>query len=500
MRRMLPCWAGVLGVVIMTLSPARGDVYDDTVARAEALWNIGQKAEAVRLYGSVWDLRRSDVERQLIYAERSAEVGNYRWSLNFYKEVEKQAAGNPALLYRVYTGYARTYRKAGQPERAQFYEDKAAELRQSGKVPDAPPRSMTPSGAYTEAAKPSESQAASSTMPRPAPSSSIVAEPAAPVSSETPLGVAPVKPVRFLKKRIAVAEIENITLSGPNKLEVTNYGRVIHNMLVTELQATQRFIVVERQDLGKETQIARIVDPNTRESIVIEQESFKGILGEQNLAASGRVAEGSGPKIGQMMGAQLIVKASITDFEDQSEKGLGFGIGPVDLSRSQRTIRVGMDLRIYNAETGVVLASEAVSASKVKTGGGIDVAVDMFNFRASEWQNSTLGLVTRDLIQKALQRILAASEKVPWTARVIKATDSEVYFNAGGEAGVGVGQRFRVVSVGEELRDPDTGEVLATEEKPIGEIEVTRVEPKYAIGRILSKKAEIKRLDRVVPL
>ncbi|MCX8038284.1 MAG: hypothetical protein N3D11_14745 [Candidatus Sumerlaeia bacterium] len=470
MHRVILFWAAALGAV-MSLSPACGDVYDDTVARAEALWNIGQKAEAVRLYGSVWDLRRSDVERQLIYAERSADVGNYRWSLNFYKVVEQQAAGNPALLHRVYMGYARTYRKAGQPERAQPYEDKAAELRRSGKVPDSPPRPATPSGAYTEPAKVAGSAkvAESKTTPKPVPASSIVAEPTTPPSAETPPGVAPVKPMRFLKKRIAVAEIED-TVRRPG---MANYGRQIHDMLVTELQATQRFIVVERQNL-------------------------KGILDEQDLAASGRVAEGAGPKTGQMLGAQLMVKASITDFEEQSASGYGVGIGPVDWDRSQRTIRVGMDLRIYNAETGVVLASEAVSASKVQSGGGIGVTVDIFDFRRRESQNSTLGFVTRELIQKALERILAASEKVPWTARVMKASESEVYFNAGAEAGVAIGQRYRVVSVGEELRDPDTGEVLAAEEKPIGEIEVTRVEPKYAIGRIISKKGEIKRLDRVV--
>jgi hypothetical protein len=195
-----------------------------------------------------------------------------------------------------------------------------------------------------------------------------------------------------------------------------------------------------------------------------------------------------------------MVKAEITDFDDQSQSGRRFGIGPVDVGRSQSAVRVAMDMRIYDAESGVVIASESVSAQKVTTGKEVGVDVGYFRFDDQKSQSSTLGFVTRELIQKALERIVADSAKVPWSARIIKAAGDEVYFNAGSDMGVRLGGKFKVVSVGETLTDPDTGAVLSSEEKPVGEIEVTRADEKFSVGRVVSKKGEIKRLDKVTEM
>jgi hypothetical protein len=63
-----------------------------------------------------------------------------------------------------------------------------------------------------------------------------------------------------------------------------------------------------------------------------------------------------------------------------------------------------------------------------------------------------------------------------------------------------VGDRFRIASVGETPTHPPTGGVLPPQEKMIGEIELTRVEEKFAVGRVVSKKGEIKRDDKVMEM
>jgi hypothetical protein len=157
-----------------------------------------------------------------------------------------------------------------------------------------------------------------------------------------------------------------------------------------------------------------------------------------------------------------------------------------------------MDMRVYDTETGVIIASENVAAEKVTSGRELGINLGDFRFDDQRSQSSTLGFVTRELIQKALEKIVADSAKVPWTARIIKVTSDTVYVNAGVEVGVAVGQRYRVISVGEKLRDPDTGEVLASEDKPVGEIEITRVDAKYSVGKIIEKKGAIKNTDKVL--
>ena len=105
--------------------------YDETVEIAEWLWTQGRKVEAVRLFGSVWKERVDDVDRQILYGERSAEVRNWRWSFNFFKVVEPRVKNDPVRLERVYMGYANTYRAAGLPAYAQPWKNKAAALRES---------------------------------------------------------------------------------------------------------------------------------------------------------------------------------------------------------------------------------------------------------------------------------------------------------------------------------------------------------------------------------
>src|SRR6186713_1500659 len=61
---------------------------------------------------------------------------------------------------------------------------------------------------------------------------------------------------------------------------------------------------------------------------VIERSKLQPVLEEQNLAASGRVAAGTGAKIGKLTGAQYLVFGTVTSFEENTSStggGLSFG-------------------------------------------------------------------------------------------------------------------------------------------------------------------------------
>lgn len=458
-----------LFAVLLAARPSepQAETYDELLGRAERLWQDGETIRAVQLYGSIWKQSPNDINSIIIWAGRSADVGNYRWSRNFYAQAEARCGGDPTYLYRIYMGYARTYTKFGYPNYAQKYEEKAADLRASGRVRGVPPRGSTSSGYYEEVeavpARPRESIAVEPGRPGPSPPP----RPAIP----TPIAASPVKSVRYLKKRIAVAPIK--VVAGNPDLET--FGRQIQAMMVTELRKTNRYIVVER-------------------------EALDDILTEQDLAASGRVAEGSGAETGQLMGAQLMVKAEITDYEDQSSQGRRVGVGPVDWGRGQQVVRVAMDVRVFDTETGVVVASENVSAEKVASDQDFGVSVAIFRWDDAKSQNSTLGFVTRDLIAKALARINAGAEKIPWRASVIKEDEGKVYVNAGVNAAVQKGDHFQVLSTGEALRDPDTGEVLDVATEVAGKIEIMSVQPKYSIGYVTDTPGKIKRGDKVIEI
>lgn len=71
---------------------------------------------------------------------------------------------------------------------------------------------------------------------------------------------------------------------------------------------------------------------------------------------------------------------------------------------------------------------------------------------------------------------------------ILKVKNNQVYLNRGKDGGLKKGDVLNVYTKGEALIDPATGEDLGTAEEYVGKIEVTRVNPKFTIAKILAKK------------
>jgi len=90
------------------------------------------------------------------------------------------------------------------------------------------------------------------------------------------------------KKRIAVLQFDNKV----NKRwwdRSWNIEDRLTEMIITELMKTNRFIVVERGSLNE-------------------------VLSEQDLGDSGRVRQETAARIGEVLGAQVLLKGAITEF------------------------------------------------------------------------------------------------------------------------------------------------------------------------------------------
>ena len=68
---------------------------------------------------------------------------------------------------------------------------------------------------------------------------------------------------------------------------------------------------------------------------------------------------------------------------------------------------------------------------------------------------------------------------------IVSVSDGTVVIGAGGDQ-IKVGDKFRVISLGQELKDPYTNESLGRQEMAIGEIEITDVESKMSQAKIIS--------------
>lgn len=114
-------------------------------------------------------------------------------------------------------------------------------------------------------------------------------------------------------------------------------GRVVTNMLASELAARDVFTVVERRKL-------------------------RAILEEQDLAESGLLKPGDGARIGQLTGAQYLVMGTVTAFEPDTEtkvSGGGLFRGP-RVEQTNHGSYLAVDLRVVDTSSGEVSYARTV--------------------------------------------------------------------------------------------------------------------------------------------
>jgi len=261
-----------------------------------------------------------------------------------------------------------------------------------------------------------------------------------------------------IKKSIAVAPTQYQASATVGWIS----GEAITAQLITELDSTGRYRVVERENLD-------------------------GILKEQDLGAEGRMRKGSAPAVGDLEGAQMMIKCVITDAEEESGKGGSAGFGGVSVGGKKTVYRVTMDVRIYDTQTGLILDTATVSAEQVKKAKSGGVGVGRLRLGGSKSEGDTTGEIVRDLLKDALAAIDKQAEILGWKSMVLSVNGDKTVILGGTRDGLEQGMKFAVFQLGEPIIDDETGQVLDEgEETQIGQIELTTIKEKVAYGRTTS--------------
>lgn len=275
------------------------------------------------------------------------------------------------------------------------------------------------------------------------------------------------------KVRIAVTAFEN-KVKTPWWGASWKIGDGLAEMLTSELSKTGQFIVVERQALGD-------------------------IVKEQELGMSGLVRQETAAQTGQILGAQIVVRGAVTEFEEQaSGGGAGIRFPGLGIGGSVNNAHVALDIRLIDASTGQVIASHNAAQSVPSAGGGLGARIGNVTFGGDAFFQTPIGQATRAAMQDALQFIMATAFKavIP-SFSIIKVDGGAVYINAGTSSNVRAGDLYMVYSKGEELVDPDTGLKLGSDERLIGSVQITSVQEKFSIGTVKGGASTMKRGDVV---
>ena len=266
------------------------------------------------------------------------------------------------------------------------------------------------------------------------------------------------------KKRVAVIRFENVGRFA-QAYGTWDIGGGLAAQLTTALAESGYFVVVERAALGD-------------------------VLREQEMGLEKVVSKETAAKAGQVLGAQLLVKGAVTEFEQAAEGGgvkLGVGLPGIAIGGGGNTVsaQVGIDLRLIDTTTGQVVRSVKTEGKAAKQGVAASIDVRNVSLGGDAFKTTPLGQATREAIERAVVAIRKHMEVVPWTGRVMDAADGQVYINAGQDANIQVGDVFTVSRPTRELKDPETGLVRGIIESQVGRIRVEDVQDKFAVARPL---------------
>jgi curli biogenesis system outer membrane secretion channel CsgG len=218
---------------------------------------------------------------------------------------------------------------------------------------------------------------------------------------------------------------------------------------------------------------------------VIERAQLEAILQEQHIGQNGLVNPATAAKVGQLLGAQLIMTGSITQFSIERTQVGYRGVGGAYSKAESR-----LDVRVIDTTTGEILLAADGAGSKHMGGGYFNGVNAERTFNAGAAAEALRPAVTTVVSRVTAQSFKVAATLAPASssAQIVGSRDGSFYLNKGENAGIKVGQRFTVKHVVDEIKDAD-GRVLDKVTKATGVLEVTQVLSQSAIAKVVEGSA-----------
>jgi curli biogenesis system outer membrane secretion channel CsgG len=226
---------------------------------------------------------------------------------------------------------------------------------------------------------------------------------------------------------------------------------------------------------------------------LIERSRIAEVLREQDLGQAGRLDPGTAAQVGRILGADVVVIGSITRF-NLSEGRSGTSILGIGGTNGRATADVQLTARLVNTTSAEILAAVDGAGTARQGSGGfsvgglVTVGSDTSNSDAllSKAAEDAVDQVTNKLAAEA-PRLAALPPSLPVVqALVADVSGNQVIINRGSQDGFRVGMTLSIERVMREVKDPTSGAVLRTVTSPIGQIELTDVDAKSGIGRVVS--------------
>ena len=229
---------------------------------------------------------------------------------------------------------------------------------------------------------------------------------------------------KSLKRKVAIGRFSNETQYAKSVFydkDNDPMGKQASDILSAKLAASGKFLLIERQDYDK---------------IVEELDKSGGIS--------------------QQIGADYIIIGSVTEFGRKT-----VGTQKVFTSSKKQIVEAGVNLRLVDVSTGMVIYSEEAKGeaeTENKKVMGLGKSADYDATLADKAISAAITKLVENVINKCMDK--------PWKAYILSVEDG-VYFVSGGAS-----QGITVMEKGKKVKNPQTGLMIELPGKVVGKIKI----------------------------
>lgn len=234
-----------------------------------------------------------------------------------------------------------------------------------------------------------------------------------------------------LKRKVAIARFSNETQYAKgifyNK-ENDPIGKQAVDILSTKLASTNKFILLERQDMDKILEELKLA----------EKDSYKKV------------------------GADYLIIGSVTEFGRKN-------VGDVNVfSRSKtQTVEASVSIRMVDVSTGQIIYSEeakgeAETTSKTVMGYGETAEYD------ATLSDKAISVAISKLVENMINNLMDR----PWKSYFLSYDDNSIIISGGKTQGLKIGDVYSVVEKGKNVENPQTGMMMELPGKVVGKIKI----------------------------
>ena len=235
---------------------------------------------------------------------------------------------------------------------------------------------------------------------------------------------------KSLKRKVAIGRFSNETQYAKSVFydkDNDPMGKQASDILATRLAASDKFLLIERQDYDK-------------------------IVAELN----------TGGGISENIGADYLIIGSITEYGRKT-----VGTQKVFSNSKEQIVEAAVSLRLVDVSTGMIVYSgeakgEATAENKRVMGLGSTA-----DFDATLSDKAISAAIT-----KLVENIIDKCMDSPWKAYLLSYDEGTYFVSGGASQGIAEGDEFVVVERGKKVKNPQTGMMIELPGKNVAKIRI----------------------------